>query len=180
MNDDPGWGSPKDVLLGLLPFGPMMRIGRATQRPPDLVTLRAIFLSFITAIVLIGVVVLLLVPGMEPSVSGTTAALTVLALGVAGQVASGLIARPLDCTSPTTLATSYRTRFFLRLAFAESAALMGFVGANLSANLTVYLVGAAITAVGFTRLAPTAANLGRDQEELAGRGCRGSLIAALQ
>jgi hypothetical protein len=84
--------------------------------------------------------------------------------------------RPLDCGSDAALAASYRTRFFLRIALA----LLGFVGFLLTGNPAVYPIGAAFTVVGFARLAPTAGNLARDQQELGRTGCPRRLVAALR
>jgi len=78
--------------------------------------------------------------------------------------------RPLDCSDDPSLAASYRTRFFLRLAFSETIALLGFVGFILTGRWWVYPVGAVFTAVGYARLAPSASNLSRDQDHLVVRG----------
>ena len=67
----------------------------------------------------------------------------------------------------------------LRIAFAESAALFGFVGFFAASVWWVYPAGAAITFAGFARAAPTRARLHRDQDRLNEQGCFRSLIAAL-
>lgn len=97
----------------------------------------------------------------------------------AGLVGPG-IERPLDCTDDRRLAGSYRTRFFLRIAFSEVAALFGFVAFFVTYYWWAYPIGAAIAALGFRRAAPTAANLRHDQEILSRSGCGRSLVRALR
>ena len=150
--------------------------------PDGLLVLRTLFGSFVSAIVLIGVVVLILTSdeGFGGDLAGVPAAAITAVVGILLQVVGGVVERPLTCTDAVGLAASYRNRFFLRLAFAESAALVGFVLVVLSGNPAVYLVGAAVTAYGFARLAPTGDHLERDQEVLRDGGCGLSLEAALR
>jgi hypothetical protein len=78
------------------------------------------------------------------------------------------------------LAGSYRTRFFQRIAFAQSVALFGFVFAFIGAPFWVYYLGAAFTLACFWIVAaPTRTALANDQRELDARGCVLSLVAAL-
>jgi hypothetical protein len=145
------------------------------------VALRGVFLSVCAAIVLVGVVVVVLdaTGGIGGDLPGGPVALAVAVAG-ALLLAASARRRPLDGSSDEALASSYRTRFFLRMAFAESAALLGFVGFVLTGNPAVYVVGAASTVVGFALLAPTAGNLARDQEELRRAGNPRSLVQALR
>lgn len=92
-----------------------------------------------------------------------------------GLVGSLVASPPLNCSSPETLLGSYRIRFFLRLAFAEAAALVGFVAVILTGEWWLYLLGAAFTLIGFVRLAPTEKRLLQDQETLNSQGCGLSL-----
>jgi len=179
-NADPGWGAPRDVAFALVPFVPpsMARTGG-----DPLIVTRHLFLRFCSAIVLIGVVVLLL--GTDPSSDGAVdlgPALAILgAIGVALVVAAEVVGRrPLDCTSPRTLAGSFRTRFFVRLALGEAAALIGFVALFVVDSPVPYFVGAVFTAVVFARLVPTRAHLAADQLRLRARGCTLDLVAALR
>ena len=100
--------------------------------------------------------------------------------GVVAQAVGRSVERPLDGSSEAALASSYRTRFFLRLAFSESVALVGFVLSILSGSALPYLIGMLGTLAGFARLAPTAAHLEVDQQVLTGQGCALSLVAALR
>jgi hypothetical protein len=140
--------------------------------------LRAAFLKFSIALVVFGVVLAALGPGSAPA---PTAIFTVIvvALGALSLVLPRFIEKPLDCSSNAKLAASYRTRFFLRVALSEGVALWGFVGAINTGKLWLYALGLAFTAIGFLRLAPTAANLAREEQNLAVGGCPCSLIAAL-
>ena len=102
-----------------------------------------------------------------------------MGLGVAAGILGRLVERPLVCTDDVSLAGSYRTRFFLRIAFAETAALFGFVGFFIASVWWVYPAGAGIAFIGFARAAPTRTRLRRDQERLSEQGCFRSLVAAL-
>jgi hypothetical protein len=175
--EDPGWSSLPQLFALVLPGVAIRRQRTGTDL---LVGLRQIFVTFVWAIVLIGVVSFIVTPDMEPSLTSGVAALGVLLVGGVAYGLPRVIAKPLVCESPTTLAESYRVGFFLRVGCADSAAMFGFVASILSATPWVYVVGAAITAVGFAELAPTAAHLERDQDELRDRGCNLSLIAALR
>jgi hypothetical protein len=97
--------------------------------------LRLLFTSFAMSLVLIGVVVIALTGSgtAEPDrPAASVVAAGVVAYGVLSLFAPRVIERPLDCTDETALLSGYRTRLFLRIAFAHAAALVGFVGFSLS------------------------------------------------
>jgi F0F1-type ATP synthase membrane subunit c/vacuolar-type H+-ATPase subunit K len=173
---DPGWPSIGVLLTLLIPW----RMPREARRARDgLFSLRMVFISFFNAIILIGVVILV----MDLDADGTPWPWLVAlgAAAVASIVVTQVADRPLDCTSPATLASSYRTRFFLRLAFAEGVALLGFVFSFTSQNAWVYLPAAAFTLYRFSTVAaPTQRALVADQRALKARGCQLSLVAALR
>jgi len=155
---------------------------RLQKRTPDgLVALRRVFTTFCVAIVGYGIVLEFLYPSYGHTQRGPfgLAAGLLIAGAVAG-LAGPRIERPLDCTDDRRLAGSYRTRFFLRIAFSEVAALFGFVAFFLTFYWWAYPIGAAIAAFGFRRAAPTAANLRHDQEILSYSGCGRSLVSALR
>ena len=95
------------------------------------------------------------------SAAVTGVAVAVVVVGAIALSASHIFDRPLDCTNDDRLAASYRTRFFLRVAFSEAVSLLGFVGFILSNNGWLYALGALFTAIGYYRLAPTAAHLAK-------------------
>lgn len=141
-----------------------------------------LFTSFALSLVLIGVVVIALAGSGTAEPDGLAASVVaagIIAYGSLSLFALRLIERPLDCSDETALVSSYRTRLFLRLAFANAAALLGFVGFFLSGEAWMYPLGASFTAVGYVRLAPSRRNLERDQEELNQQGCLLSLTDLL-
>jgi hypothetical protein len=158
------------------PFG-LLR-GRSANY---LVQLRMLYVSFVNALLLVGVVVVALASdvGGSGQMSGTTVALGVVAVGAGSLVLQIGIDRPLDCSSAETLMGAYRTRFFLRMACSELGALAGFVGVFLSGSPWVYALGLGFALVGMARAAPTAARLRHDQEQLSRRGCGLDLVALL-
>jgi hypothetical protein len=106
-----------------------------------------------------------------------------LALAGYGLVTLALVrstrSRRLDTASLETLAGSYKNQFFLGIAFAESAGLVGFVGVFLTGRLSSYLVGLAFALIGFAMMAPTRRNIERRQQEIMARGSALSLGEAL-
>jgi len=147
-----------------------------------LVLLRGLLLTFSIMILLVGVVVVVLDTSAEPfgSSSAPSAALVLIGAGVAALVAPPYLVRPLSCESETELAKGYVQAFFLRIAFAESTALLAFVAFILTGAGWLYLIGMAFTAIGFMRLAPTATRLAKQQEALTRTGCALLLVAALR
>jgi len=89
------------------------------------------------------------------------------------------IEEPLSCGNEVQLKTSYTNRFFIRIAFSEAAALLGFVGFFVTGEPWVYPAAALITFVGFARAAPTRGHLRRDQDLLREHGCYIPLVPAL-
>ena len=173
--DDPGWGRPREILLGV--FLPSMAMRR--EHEDRLVALRTIFVAFVTALLLIGVVSVLLVAGEEPTDGVAAITGVVAAVGAGSQLVGWRLGR-LDCTSPEALADSYRQRFFLRLAALNAGALAAFTGTFLAHSVVPYAVGAAIALVGYLRLAPTTGRLRRDEARLQVDGCHVSLVQALR
>lgn len=178
--NDPGWFSPRSLLWVLVP---PLAIRRA-QRSGDtnaLQLLRLVFTSFAMALVLIGLVVMALAGSgtAEPSrPAASMVAAGVVAYGVLSLFAPRLVERSLDCSDETALVSGYRTRLFLRIAFANAAALVGFIGFLLSGEAWMYPLGAIFAIVG-VRLPPSRRNLERDQEELNQQGCGLSLTGLL-
>lgn len=179
-DDDPGWGKPHEILLGLVP-GVMAR--RAARSSSPLAMLRSVFSSFVLALVLYGVVLVFIDLGgasdEPPGVSTGSAVAGVALIGVVLVALSARIGGAPTCGTPAELVGRYRTRFFLRVACAEAAALVGFVASFLCENVVAYFVGMALALVGFAWLAPTRAHLQREDEHLRAINCPASLYAAL-
>lgn len=179
MDDDPGWGFSWWSLLGALV--PQLAIRRATRASPNrLLALRQLFVSFAIGLAAVTVVVVILGDLTDGDERPTLSAAIVGGYGLMSLAAPGIIKKHFDTASSHELATSYQNRFFLRIAFAEAAALVGFVIGISVGPWWMYFAGLAFAVVGFIRLAPTAANLRRDQAALGEAGCRLRLIDALQ
>lgn len=178
--EDPGWLSGKSLLEAVFPIF-------AVRRRPDgdvniLQVTRQLFTAFALALVLIGLVVLVLAGDADPDPGGPDTGLVaagVVAYGLLSLLLPGRLAPSLDCSSDVSLITTYRSRFFVRIAFADSAAIIGFTGFLLSGRSWMYPLGGVFAAIGFVRLAPTGGNLQRDQEALTGQGCGRLLLPAL-
>jgi F0F1-type ATP synthase membrane subunit c/vacuolar-type H+-ATPase subunit K len=178
-SSDPGWGGLGGVLLMMIPI-----VGHRRVRGADpLIVMRRLFVSFCVAIVLFFVVLSF----MDPAASGTADLSGAWAATLAGIVGVISIAsgrwfgdRPLDCSSAERLSSSFRERFFMRLAFGEAPALAGFVLVFLSRSLWPYVVGAAFTAIGFAWAAPTRSRIVHDQAVLDKSGCTRNLVTALR
>jgi hypothetical protein len=184
IGDDPGWRpAVKAAAWALIPGMAVLR----ARRPPSsgggdaLTPLRSIFLTFALTLCLIGIVVgFLAAGGTRSNMSARAGPLLVAAVGTVTVLVVRFVPRPLDCRSDASLAASYRSRFFLRLAFAQAAALCGFVAFFLTADPAMYPLGLVFSAAGFASLAPTAAHLHADQQQLDMAGCGRSLVRALR
>ena len=100
--------------------------------------------------------------------------------GVMSIVLSRLFARRLDGASARALATSYLRRAALRIAFANSAGLMGVVMSITFGPQWVLYCGLPFAAVGLALAAPTRGAVRRDQDRLSLAGCDVALVAALR
>lgn len=185
---DPGWSKAfRQAALGMIPgVGMVLYLRRVREGVTDgLTLLRALFLTFVAGFVLVGVVVAVLVNLSTFAVSQRGVPVppfagVVVVFGVGALVAGARLSRPMSASTAPGLAGAYRTRFFLRVAFAEAPALAGFAGFVSTGRWWLYPLGAAFTSIGFVRVAPTAANLARDQEMLDADDSALSLIAALE
>ena len=173
-DDDPGW-----PLVGLVPFaGPFIARRRRRAGTADgLVTIRQMFLAFCLAIALFGYVLAFLDRGdtERPSL-----AVAVLVVGAASVLVGRFVEKPLNCGDEGKLKASYLNRFFIRIAFSEAAALLGFAAFFVTGERWVYYLAAVITYVGFARAAPSRGHLRRDQDILRERGCYLQLVPALR
>jgi hypothetical protein len=183
QSGDPGWGGPRAVLFSMVL--PVMAIGTSARRGTSdaLMTMRMIFVYVVQTVLILAVVVIGLsvsdtIPGGD--VDTTLAAIAVTAIGATGLVMARLLPSALDCTTAASLVGTYRTRFFIRLALAEAGAMAGFVGFIVTGAPTIFVLGAAFSAVGFTWAAPTTRQLERDQEALTWSACGRALVPTLR
>jgi hypothetical protein len=170
-------------VLFLVPFvGIWLRRRRLAAGDDDggLLLLREVLLSFVGALALFGIVLLPLDIERSDSPSPTTLAVVIAVYWVMTEYAVRRIRRPFDCSSDQSLAESYRMYFFLRVAFAQSIALFGFVATFVTGAKWLYYFALPFTAVDYVGVAPTRTNLGRLQERLTSDGCHRSLTAAVR
>src|SRR5438105_1125094 len=123
-DDDPGW-RVQEMLPLAVPFFGALRAKRRFAERDTLFALRGLFVSFVGALVLFGVVIAS-ISGL-PHHGAFPGLLIVIGWAVVAGGLSLLTNRPLECSSPRSLADAYRARFFVRIAFAESIALVAFV-----------------------------------------------------
>lgn len=179
--DDPGWPSGRKILVMLPPFGAIAAAkGGAGSGQPMVGTLRQILVTFWLALAGLAVVVFF---ALSDGVAGTDEPVAWALLGVGGlaSVAGGAFARrrPLACGEPGALAAQYRVTFFIGVAFAEMAALLGFVAAFVVDSAWPYFVGLIPTAIAFGLFTPTRGRLETVDRELQASGCPHSLRAAM-
>jgi hypothetical protein len=171
--EDPGWHVDWRALV---PGFQRIYFKRA-----DLGALRALrsaYLGFPISLALFAVITGQILPLGD----GSSALFCVVGL-LAGTLAVHFVVprleRPLRCTSEAELRDDYRTRMFLRIAFANLVPLFAFVAAFVNESSAVYLAGLVFAVPDLARAAPTTAALRGDQEQLERRGCTLSLMDAL-
>lgn len=180
MARDPGWGKAirRAAPVILIPF-----LWPLALRPrPDvegLTGIRILYLHFAWALVMFLVVLLFIHPWAAdaPPVS-----LVAFLLGTCGFAFIGFSwswRKPIEGTTQDAVAGSYRTIFFLQMAFAQAAALFGFVSTFLIGAVWPYLVGLGVSAIAFWMMAPARRELDRRQQQLTLQGSGVSLIDAL-
>ena len=179
-DDDPGWELSPRTLLFLWPGYLRLRARRAQRAGDGLAVIRQVWISFAAALLLIGAVSAAVAPTL-PKTSATpwVALLAVVAIG-ATAAESWALARPLRCESLVALSATFRTRFFLAIAFSESVALFGFVATINTGRWWLYFLGLPVGLIGHLRAAPTRGNLEAAQDDLRAKGCGLSLVRALR
>jgi hypothetical protein len=159
--DDPGWG---------------LRAGRGVPVSVQ----RTIFLVVLQALVLLLIVLAVLMPVRDPAAAVDPVVYALLGLSLAGPLGGMWTRRRrLECGTPANLVQQYQALFLVGLALSESAALFGFVASFLADGFWPYLVGVALSAIGFALIAPTRSDIARRDEQLTFSGCSTSLRQAL-
>jgi hypothetical protein len=168
------------VLLFLVPGYLRFAVNRRAKGGDGLEMLRQVWASFAAALLLIGVVALVIAPGL--SRASATPWLPALAVATTALLAAEhwALERPLVCTDLPALAASYRSRFFLAVAFSEAVALFAFVGTVVTGRSRLYWLFLPFSLLGHFRTAPTPGRLRRAQDGLSLQGCPLSLVRALR
>ena len=181
--EDPGWRHSLVGLILLMPGISLVLAQRRAGQVDGLVLLRTVYLSFVSALVAIALViaVILGIPADPETSQGVgVATIIVVVVGLISLVGARQFSnRALECNSEEDLAESYRKSFFLGVALAELVALVAFVASFVVDVGWLYLLGAAFSAIGFVWLAPTVGHLARRQDDLSRAGCQFSLRAAI-
>ena len=179
--EDPGWGDAWPALWVLIPYVGLERMRRrnAAGEVTTLRTIRQVFIGFVMMVALGGPILLwvTLTSRNTPSMRAVEG-LILLAAVIA--VAGRLLEPELSCASEATLAASYSTRFFLRMAFANAPVLLMFVIGTVSGATVTFAFAALFAIVGYAHAIPSAGRLTREDAALSERGCRWSLVRSLQ
>lgn len=181
---DPGWRSVwrhiwPDILLPV----PHFALWRMSRKGVDALTgMRALFITWLETPLLIIFVVWVIF--RDEAKSGSIEPRWFVAgLAVFSLVTLALIryfgAKRLDAGDRDKLVGSFTSVFFVRMALAQAVFLIGFVGAFVTGQWWMVLVGLPFTLVGFFIAAPTRSNLARAQEELNRQGTTLDLVQAL-
>ncbi len=176
MIEDPGWKrscriAPQFAL-------PWRLVAAAKADDPRLVVLRAVVVALLSMFVLIGIVVFVLLGTERDRTSPLGLGLGLVAVAAVLSLVATVAVNPV-LPDDDALVGAYTSRFFMRLAFANAAALVGFVGFTLTWRIEPYLLGLVFAAVHYARLAPTAANLERDQDRMRNAGGTRNLVEEL-
>lgn len=145
--------------------------------------MRVIFGALVAGVVLFAIVIVVTGPSTSADDRQALPAAVVAGIIAVLFVAQLVVARfekPLDCSEPRRLASSYQSRMIIRLAVAELAALFGVVAYFLSGTWWQLIAGLAVAAFGFIGAAPTTAAIEDEQERLQARGCPHSLLDELR
>jgi hypothetical protein len=163
--NDPGWsGVWRDAIWGLIPgFA-----ARRARRVPGIRGMGSVFVSFVVAGVLYGVILAFIDLGRPNGGPSSELCIAIVCgIGVASIGAvSVLRKRPLDASSAEMVASAYRKNLFLKVAFAQVPSLSAFVLTFLSVRHAVYWVGLAWSFLAFAVGAPTRADVERRQNEI--------------
>jgi len=176
--EDPGWGPAlKGAAFVLVPGLGARRMMRGTNA---LTVMRQLWITFVTATLLIGVLVMVVNASLEGGgADGRVVAGVIAALGVISQLVGANFLPAIDGRTQAEVQEAAQKHFFLRVALAEPAALLGFLGFVLSANPAVYALGAVVSLAGMLDARPSTRWLDRGQQQLRESGSEISLLGVL-
>ncbi len=144
---------------------PFVGMSRAVNSPNSLVVIRALWILFVGAILVMGVMAVLILStdGIDGAMSqGVALTITAFASVSVQLVAARLVADP-DLSGETVFVPSFQRWFFVRVAAAEVAAIVSFGLFIASAAAIVYFVGGAIALAAMWDVRPGRSRLRRIQ-----------------
>ncbi len=175
--EDPGWSIGWSSLPTMLI--PQIALQRA-RRGDMLVGARRAWLGML-AILLIAVGIIASLGDVHEGKDQLAVSLAVICGdGVFSLVVGRWVGGRLDGSTPQALGATYFRRFSVRVAFANSAGLMGVVMSIAFGPSWVVFCGVPFAAIGLVMAAPTRGAIRRDQDRLSLQGCDVSLVAALR
>jgi len=172
MYQDPGWQRVLSMVPRVLIPGGIRRAASsdvATHPFTPIEVLRLVYLGFLSAFLLI----LIVLPFINPNASGsmTVATATVILIAAAAaSYAAIMIFRDRGelVATPEEALDRFRTQMFVLIALAEAVAMIGFVLVFVTGSSTPYLVGLALAIPGLYMAAPNRASIERFQDRFGG------------
>ncbi len=162
VGEDPGW----------------LRVTNGGLKGDGLTAQRTLFLAFLSSLALLLLPLSAIVPFDGNARPWFPVGL--VAWGVACSVATRwIVQRPLITSDERALAGAYRTRMFLGISFAQSAALMGFVGPLAGGGLWLYLVGLVFSLPLMLWIAPGRRDIAAQEAKITASGSPLDLTRAL-
>lgn len=176
---DPGWGPALRALPVMLI--PVLGMKRVQRHGSGLFVMRIIWIAFCNALTFIWVPVVLIRAngGIDAAFSTTPVLVVTATIGVFAQLVGFRYSPSYDFSAPALFATSFQRAFFIRLAFAEVAGLVGFVGFVLSGSVLPYAVGYVLSLAGMIDAAPKASRFAAAQYEADSAGARIDVVGVL-
>jgi hypothetical protein len=177
---DPPWPW-RTMLTAFVPgLRARQRKTRGKEPVPAITLLRTIYLTLVEAAFLLLVVLLFERRPIAPVVSRTVAVFVIVIVGLITLQVSEYSARRVKPLDEAQVLPAFRAAFFLRFAMSELPMLIAFVLFFLTGRrIEVFLVGLALTLIGFARMAPTKTSIDAWDERHRGTRTRPSLGAML-
>lgn len=160
---------------------PFVGMSRAVKSPDSLMVMRALWMLFAGAIVVMAVMAQLVssVDGIEGAVEQGPALAIVAAVGIVMQLLAARFVTEPDLSGETVFVESFQRSFFIRVAAAEIAALGGFALFVASAAPLVYFVAAVISLAAMWDVRPGRSRLSRLQARAMEEGSSLQVVRAL-
>jgi hypothetical protein len=154
------------------------RAARKTTAP-GLVLMRTVYCAFVSATVLVCVVLILLGYGWKVSSAATGIAIVIVLSALALIAVAVLNGRRIRGDDAATVLASYRTTVFRKTMVAEAPLVAAFVIVFLDGSIAPYVVAAICGIPSWYLAAPTARDIGLRQDQLRSRGSAVDLLGAL-